>query len=569
MADKEGLGWLEGASAQRASVVMGAGGPAAPEIDYSKKRFLVIDSLQEMRSAMNMTLTTFGVTKIEYALRATEAIGMLKRSEYDVVLCEYDLGHGYDGLHLLEEVKLRNIIKPSSIFMVVTGERRAKLVISAVELAPDDYLLKPFTGEQLKQRLDRVYRKKLELQCVDDAMVNQDYLKALAECNKRIAERGPFVLDFLKLKGRLSLMIGDHSGAKATYESVLRVRPIPWAKMGLAKALFHLKDYDASRSIFENVLAENDRVMEAYDWLSRIHQAEHAYPEAQSVLLQAVEISPAIVHRQKKLGEVAMRNGDFEVAEAAYQQTISLAKYSFWRDAGDYASLNRVQLAKGDVMAAAKTAAEVRKEFRYDQQAEVLATVMECQVSKVQGNDDRANTLLDKARTQLNALGGRVPDNYVLEIADACYRLGREEDAGSLVQQVLKNHHENTEMLERVSLMYDVLGRAELGQQLIEENAQNIVEINNRAVRAAQAGDLDGAVELFMQAVEEMPANVQVALNAVNALLAYVARRGWHDHYMEIARQYLERIRVIDPANGKYLKLFEAYKATRRQFKVA
>ncbi|WP_269531573.1 tetratricopeptide repeat-containing response regulator [Chitinimonas sp. BJYL2] len=538
------------------------------EIDYATKRFLVIDAVQEMRAAMNNTLSTFGVTKIEYAHRATEAIGMIKRGDFDVILCDYDLGNGYDGLHLLEELKLRNLIKPSAIFMVVTGERRARMVISAAELAPDDYLLKPFTGEELKQRLDRIYNKKVEFESLDAAMLNDDYFKALAECNERIARKDPFLLDFLKIKGRIALNIGDYTMARATYEAVLDVKDIPWARMGLGKALFHLKDYATSRELFQTILKENDRVMEAYDWLAKIHQAEHEHEEAQQLLQQAVGLSAANVSRQKKLGEVAMRNGDFDTAVKSFQQTINVAKYSFWRDAGDYSSLAKAHLGTGNVIEASKVAADVRREFRYDQKAELLATVMEVQVAIKQGSDSRAQQILNKAKEQFKAVGNELPDHFALEMAEACYALGEDSMAGEIVQKMVRNHHEDTALLEKVSAMYEAVGRADLGQAMIENTAKAIVAINNEAVRMAQAGDLEGAVQKFNQAVEEMPANVQVMLNAVNAMLAYVSRLGWHQEYMDLAQTYLDRVKTLEPASMKYLKLKDAYNTARRRFRV-
>jgi len=149
----------------------------------------------------------------------------------------------------------------------------------------------------LKTRLDRIYRKKHEFSALDAAMLNQDYLKALAECNERIARKDPFLLEFLKLKGRIALQIGDHGTARDTYQTVLNARDAAWARMGLAKALFHLKEFDAARQLFEALLAENSRIMEAYDWLAKIHQAEHEHKEAQSVLARAVELSPVNVGR--------------------------------------------------------------------------------------------------------------------------------------------------------------------------------------------------------------------------------------------------------------------------------
>lgn len=538
------------------------------EIDYSSKRFIVIDAVQEMRAAMNATLSTFGVSKIEYAHRATEAIGMIKRGDFDIILCDFDLGHGYDGLHLLEELKLRNLIKPSAVFMIVTGERRSRMVISAAELAPDDYLLKPFTGEELKQRLDRVYRKKVEFEALDAAMMTEDYFKALAECNERVARKDPFLLDFLKMKGRIALQIGDYGLARDTYRTVLDAKEIPWAKMGLAKALFHLKDYPSAKEMFESLLAENNRIMEAYDWLAKIHQAEHEPVEAQAVLEKAIDLSAANVSRQKKLGQVAMRNNDFDTAVKSFQQTINIAKFSFWRDASDYSSLSKAHLGAGNILEATKVAADVRREFRYDAKADMLATVMESQVAFKQGNTSRAQQILNKAKDQFKAVSHDLPDQFALELAEACYQLGEDAFGSEIVQKMVRNHHEDASTLERVSAMYEAIGKPELGQEMIENTAKAIVGMNNEAVRKAQAGDLEGAVQQFVHAVEEMPANVQVMLNAVNAMLAYVARLGWHQEYMELAQSYLDRVKNLEPASVKYLKLKDAYGTARRRFRV-
>ena len=119
------------------------------EIDYSTKLFLVVDTVPEMRQSMAFTLSAVGANKVEFASRTGEALAKLQRLDVDIVLSEYNLEHPHDGLHLLEEIKLRNLAKQSCVYMIVTGERRAQNVIGAVEQAPDGYLLKPFTGDAL------------------------------------------------------------------------------------------------------------------------------------------------------------------------------------------------------------------------------------------------------------------------------------------------------------------------------------------------------------------------------------------------------------------------------------
>ena len=105
-----------------------------------------------------------------------DAMAKLARYSFDIVLCDFDLGNGYDGLHLLEEAKTRNLLKQSCVFMIVSGERRSQRVLAAAELEPDGYLIKPFTGEQLRVRLDRAMRRREAFRCVDDALKQNDLL---------------------------------------------------------------------------------------------------------------------------------------------------------------------------------------------------------------------------------------------------------------------------------------------------------------------------------------------------------------------------------------------------------
>ena len=170
-----------------------------------------------------MTLSSFGADKVEYASKAGDALAKMGKYEFDVVLCDYDLGNGYDGLYLFEEVKERNLIKQSCVFMIVTGERRSQRVISAAELAPDDYLLKPFTGEVLRERLEKAMRRREAFRLVDEAIMRHEYLSAIEVCSRLIGERGEFTLDFMKLKGSLALKIGDFDSARSLYMDVLRL----------------------------------------------------------------------------------------------------------------------------------------------------------------------------------------------------------------------------------------------------------------------------------------------------------------------------------------------------------
>lgn len=527
---------------------------------YASKLFLVIDAVPDMQRAISMTLASFGANKVEFAARSGDALAKLARYSFDVVLCDFDLGNGYDGLHLLEEAKTRNLLKQSCVFMIVSGERRAQRVLAAAEQEPDGYLLKPFTGEQLRVRLDRATVRREAMRCVDDSLKSNNLLEAISECSNQIEKGGDFALDFMRLLGTLSLKIGDYQTAKSLYEDVLAIKAQPWAELGLGKSLTQLKRFEEAKAVLDNVLAENGRVMEAYDWLAKLHEAQNDTNTAQQTLETAVALSPLHIRRQKELAEVAVQNHDYDTAEKALKKTVDVAKYSSYRAVEDYAALARVQIAKGDLEAATQTVNNVRREFRKNPTAEWMANIIDSQIFKKQGQPHRGREILDEAIKRMPELEDVLSPAAKMEFIQACYAQGREDVGNRLVQQIVRNNHDNENVLGRITRMYEQVDRLDAGKQLVAENVQVVVDLNNQAVRLAQAGKLPEAMQLFAQATEELPLNQQILLNAVNAILAIVHRSGWDDSLMAQAHNYLERVRRMDASNGKYQKLAQAYR---------
>lgn len=533
--------------------------------DMSSLRCLVIDSVVDMRSATCAMLSGFGVGSVEYSGRSGDALGMMRRTEYDVILSEYDLGHGFDGLYLFEEARRHGILKPSCVFIIVTAERRATRVISAAELAPDAIVLKPFTGDMLYSKLNTAIRRKARFRTIDEAILAHDYLRAIKLCEEGVQAGGEDIAAFLRMKVHLQLRIGDWSAARDLCRELLAQADLPWANMALGKALFHLNGNAEARTVFQNVIAEHELVMEAYDWLARTQKADGDTDAALQTLKTASARSPYVLTRQRDLGEVAWRAGDLATAEAAIGETVRLARYSFWRDAADLGRLAEIQLARGDNAGARKTAAEVRKEFK-EAPATVLADAIDADVWFKLGDKHKARDALNLALSGMQALTEPPPAAIGISLASACVTQQRFDASEQIVRTVLKNRHDDLDLQARVNEVYRKAGREDVAERLIEETAQSIVAMNNEAVMLAKRGELAQAVECFIKAVADMPTNTLVLVNAINAILAYVNKNGWHDTYMRRAEEYIARVQEIQPDNGRALQLAEIYRRTSRRY---
>ncbi|MDR3428818.1 response regulator [Silvimonas sp.] len=529
-------------------------------------RALVIDRASEMRSALGMALAEAGVATIDYASKQTAALGYIQNHSYDVVLCEYDLGGGQDGVHLFEACQQHHLLKPSCIFMMVTGERRHAQVMSAAELVPDGYLLKPFSTADLIMRLARAQRRKAGFRTIDNAVRAGDYLGAISACDREMAERPPAEIDdFMRMKTQLQLRLGEHADAAQTSESALALRNSAWARLGLGKAQFGLKDYAAARGSFETVKQEHELALESYDWLARTLTAQGDITGAQTVLGEAVQRSPLAAQRQCALGRLAERNGELDVAEAALTQALNLSRGSFWPDLSLYCELSRVQLERGDIGGARRTAQRLRRESGGGENVETICELIEAAV--LEKLDDRKNSaeLFEHACETLRAQEDPLP-GVLIEAARQAYTRRRQEAGATLVRTALRSASEDSAILSSVESLYQSLGEPQTGQALIAEVARDITALNNEAVAAVRNGDLAGASQMFINALQSRNGNIQLLLNAVNTLLSCVNQQGWNEQYIELAQSYLVRARKLDPTNGKARQLADALRRTRTRF---
>ena len=198
----------------------------------------------------------------------------------------------------------------------------------------------------------------------------------------------------------------------------------------------------------------------------------------------------------------------------------------------------------------------------------MMADVLEIDILLKMGNKTKARTELDQVLQTVGSLPEPPGIAVGLALSRACLAQNRTQEAEQLTRQVLKSRHDDPQLAARVTRIFKEHGREDDALRLIESTAADIVELNNQAVMLAQGGDLAGSAERFLAAVKDMPDNLQVMLNAVNALLALVNRQGWHASYMQHAHDLLQRIQSQEPTNGRALQLAEIFRKTQRRFGV-
>lgn len=513
--------------------------PAQSAIDYSALRALVVDDYPGMRNALRLTLSNFGVAKVQIAANAAEALFQVRNKEYDFILCDFDLGEGRDGQQLLEELRHGHLIPLETVFMMVTGESLYEKVVATAELAPDDYMIKPFSAELLRSRLESILLRKRAFRDAYRHFAAHDLEAALAACDTLVREQPRYVVDALRFKGELLVTLGRFDEAEALYQQVIAMRAIPWARLGLARALHLQQKDDAAEAELHDVLERAPEMVAAYDLLSEVCAAKKDTAGAQAALERGVAISSRTVRRQQKLGEVAYANGDLDAARTAFATAIDKGRHSIFVSAEDYGNLCRVQAEQGDYKAVAETLRQNRSTLQSNPEGRLVTAVTQGMLHVQAGRQDDAAKAIEEAAA-LRAAGTRGDARLMLDLAGVCMSSGRHDEADGIVSEVARNAHDSEALLAKARKLYDESGRGDVGASVLASATADVRRLNNEGVVLAQKGDFRTAAEKLLVACEAAPYNPRIAMNAVWVILKHIDNSGMDEAMIEAARHYLD-----------------------------
>jgi len=517
--------------------------------DLDRITVLIIEANQGMRGQLRTMLNNIGIAAVNFAPSAGMAINRLRERRYDLILCEYNLGDGQDGQHLLEDLRARDIIPLDTLFIMITGERNYERIISAAELAPNDYILKPLTPDTLHSRLERAFEKRDAFRPAYRLIEAGETHDAIEACISGRREHPRHGIDFMRLEAELHGGLGHTDTAEELYREILAAKTIPWARLGLAKMLFARKEYREAEEILTALVAENRRYIDAYDWLARTREESGRIDEAREVLASAVALSPHRIGRLRHLGNVLLAVGDHQSAERTLAEVVRKGKYSDFRDPEDHVRLVRAQLGQGRVSEAESTIRDLERSMDGLPATALCSSLSKALYHSQTGSPARAQAAL-QAAVRDGADVSSLSVGMKQEFARACLDNDLETEGSMLVMDILRNSADER-TVETTRAMLRAKGREDMSEELEQRVHVEVKGLIAAGADKVRSGDYDGAVQEMLSAVQKMPGNPHVLFNAALALLRHIENRGWNERLAAQARSLIARTRRLDPANPR------------------
>jgi two-component system chemotaxis response regulator CheY len=123
-----------------------------------KMRILVVDDFSTMRRILKNILKQIGYTDIDEAEDGNGALAKLRQDKYDLVVSDWNMPN-MSGLDLLKAIRADSALNGIPVLMV-TAEAKKENVVEAIKAGVNNYVVKPFTAEVLREKIEKVFDNK-------------------------------------------------------------------------------------------------------------------------------------------------------------------------------------------------------------------------------------------------------------------------------------------------------------------------------------------------------------------------------------------------------------------------
>jgi tetratricopeptide (TPR) repeat protein len=503
-------------------------------------------------------LMALGIKLIDTMTTGQQVLSGFHNVDYDVILCNFDLGKGRSGQDLLEELRQKQLLKFTSLFFIVSAEVRKDNVMGTIENEPDGYIVKPITTANLKKRLTEKLSQKDATRNICQAIDSGNHVKAIELCNEKILNKDRYSIWCMKTAAWLYSKQGNDKEALRIYEQAATKYKQDWALFGIAKIKKDTHNLNQSKEVLTTLLAKSPDRIEAYDLLAEIHLEQGNPNDAQKLLEHAISSSPNSVLRQRALAEVYINNNQVDKAINTLKKVIKLSEKSVHASPEaylDFASCLSLS-SKDDLSAKGKQKAKdaedaltkANKLFPDTPELAQKSKLIEAKIHFAQSRTESAEQILK----DINSVNKQASINLSLQLADTLYFMGNHELADTTLKNIAIPKKDNNNIAQSI---------ADLREHNIDQTVKiKAVKLNKEGIKHHSSGELDEAILALQKAVKLTPHHISANLNFVQLLLKKMKSTHIDTEVLSQCNTSLNNIRHIKQGHPEYKRYIQIKK---------
>ncbi|NGZ59499.1 MAG: response regulator [Nitrospira sp. LK265] len=119
-------------------------------------KILVVDDMVTMRRIVKNILKQLGFANIDEAENGQEALQKLRADTFGFVVSDWNMPV-MTGIDMLRAIRSDERLKTTPVLMV-TAEAQQSNLVEAVQAGVNNYIVKPFTAETLKEKIAKIFK---------------------------------------------------------------------------------------------------------------------------------------------------------------------------------------------------------------------------------------------------------------------------------------------------------------------------------------------------------------------------------------------------------------------------
>ncbi|MDA0242916.1 MAG: response regulator transcription factor [Chloroflexi bacterium] len=176
---------------------------------------LVVDDDSQIRKLLQTGLAGYGY-QVLTAVNGAEALTAVSQRRPDLVILDISLGSALDGLEVCRRVREWSAV-PIIILSV-----RTDAIVAALDAGADDYVTKPFSMEELRARMQAVWRRMMTAE--NGSPQPEIVVGALRiDLAQRTVHVGQEEVHFTPMEYDILRLLVIHPGRIITHHEILRV----------------------------------------------------------------------------------------------------------------------------------------------------------------------------------------------------------------------------------------------------------------------------------------------------------------------------------------------------------
>ncbi len=486
-------------------------------------RLAIIEDNATARSALRSHLLPMGDFEISSFSNGTELKAALKRQNFEIILMDFHLGQGKNGVEWVQQLRQGQFIRPSTGIVFITADRLPQTVGQIVDIQPDLLIIKPYNIATLTRSLTHYLSYRRYVSRVLDALDNNDTNDALRIVREINNERTPGKLrnDVLKLHARILFQHGKLLEAKSLYESVLaHSDKVLWAQWGKIKCEYLAGNWSDCQQELSELMANSLARDKAFEWLACLCLEQEAWSQAEFYLdhikvselsVPATRLKSLAYQKQDKVIEgieLLQKKRDYNrsTRERFNEFTTELAEF--------YLSIAEQQpkTNRDESLIQARRLIGVASRNQSDQQQLQKKDFLLAYAATLEEDIVKATQLLQAEHMHLLS---RTDASTLTVAAKAFNAIGDGDKAKECLAMAHERNHLDDNLTTQ-TMNEQMLTSAEINMGMAEDRA---LELNNTGMRLFIGHDYVRAMYYFYQAYQMMPATAAFGLNLVQCMI--------------------------------------------------